>query len=81
MSPVEPSRPARRRSSKLPADTVAGCRERAEADLLASVAMATRNARQRLETSAASWTARAELLQRDEEDFEAQRLSLLTRHS
>lgn len=75
MNPAQPPLPARKpRSSKLPADTAVGCRERAAADLLASAAMSTRNGRQRLETSAASWTARAELLQRDEDDFEARRL-------
>jgi len=50
--------------AKAPHDTVVGCRGRAEADLLASVAMLTANERVRLETSAASWTARANLLQR-----------------
>ena len=75
MSPLEPvSIPAKRRSFKLPADTAAGCRDRAAADLLASLAMSTSNGRLRLETSAASWTARAELLQRDEEKFEALKL-------
>lgn len=72
VSPLDrASLPARRRSFKLPADTAAGCRGRAAADLLASLAMSTLNARRRLETSAASWTARADLLQRDEEQFEA----------
>ena len=51
------------------------CRGRAAADLLASVAMPMGNARLRMEASAASWTARADLLQRDEDDFEAQRKS------
>ena len=74
MNAIEPGLPARqRRSFKLPADTAAGCRDRAAADLLASVAMSTVNARQRLETSAASWAARADLLQRDEDEFEARR--------
>lgn len=66
--------PARKpRSSKLPADTAIGCRDRAAADLLASAAMPKGNGRLRMEASAASWAARAELLQRDEDDFEAQR--------
>lgn len=57
-----PAKPTAR-TSKAPQDTAAGCRIRAEADLLASVAMLTANERIRLETSAASWSARAELLQ------------------
>lgn len=61
-----PARPTAR-SNKAPQDTAAGCRLRAEADLLASVSMLTANERIRLETSAASWGARATLLQdRDE---------------
>lgn len=51
------------RTTKSPRDTAAGCRIRAEADLLASVTMLTANERIRLEVSAASWGARAELLQ------------------
>lgn len=70
-----PPAAGRRRSLKLPADTAVGCRGRAAADLLASVAMPMGNARLRMEASAASWTARADLLQRDEDDFEAQRKS------
>ena len=49
--------------NKAPQDTAAGCRVRAEADLLASVSMLTANERTRLETSAGSWSARAVLLQ------------------
>jgi predicted RNA polymerase sigma factor len=52
------------RTLKQPQDTVAGCRDRAEADLLASVVLSTANERRRLETSAASWSARADMLQR-----------------
>jgi hypothetical protein len=44
-------------------DTAEGCRERASADLLEAVTMATAHGRQMLEKSAASWNARAELLQ------------------
>lgn len=65
-----PARPTAR-TKKAPQDTVAGCRLRAEADLLASVSMLTVNERFRLETSAASWNARAELLQRGEIDVES----------
>lgn len=49
-------------------DTVEGCRDRATADLLASVAMTTALRRDMLETSAAAWTARADLLQRSENE-------------
>jgi hypothetical protein len=45
-------------------DTAGGCRDRATADLLEAVTMATAHSRQMLERSAASWTKRAELLQR-----------------
>jgi len=50
-------------------DSSALCRERAAADLLESAAMINANQRIRLETSAASWTARADVLQRVEESF------------
>jgi len=74
----QPPLPARKpRSSRLPADTAIGCRHRAAADLLASAAMTTRNGRLRMEASAASWAARAELLQRDEDEFEAQKKAWL----
>jgi hypothetical protein len=74
MNLAQPPLPARKpRSFKLPADTAAGCRDRAAADLIASAAMAPGNGRQRMEASSASWAARAELLQRDEDEFEARR--------
>ena len=47
-------------------DTVAGCRLRAEADLTRSSAMDTAHGREKLEHSAATWSARADLLQRIE---------------
>jgi hypothetical protein len=43
-------------------DTAEGCRDRATADLLEAVSMATAHSRRMLERSAASWSARAELL-------------------
>jgi hypothetical protein len=64
------------RGSKLPQDTIAGCRCRADSDLLASVAMLTANQRLRLETSAASWTARADMLQRLDDTHLARKLAL-----
>ena len=70
-----PARP-QARGFKQPQDTVAGCRSRAEADLLASLVMAIPNERIRLETSAASWTARAEMLQRLDDTHAARKLAL-----
>ena len=60
-----------RSARKIPAkrETAGLCRERAAADLLASAAMINANQRLRLETSAASWTVRAEVLQRVEDNF------------
>ena len=43
------------------------CRERAATDLLASVSMLNANQRLRMETSAAMWAERAEILQRVED--------------
>lgn len=68
-SPATPER--RQTRARQPADTVQGCRDRAAADLLASVAMTTANARRKMESSAHSWTARADLLQRLDDSFEA----------
>ena len=69
---TDPGRPAAR-TIKAPYDTVAGCRSRAGADLLASVAMLTANERGRMETSAASWAARADLLQQENDELLARR--------
>ena len=52
-------------------DTAVGCRDRATADLVQANAASTANGRRVLETSAASWGARAELLQRIETGIEA----------
>jgi hypothetical protein len=52
-------------------DTAQGCRDRATADLLEAVTMATAHSRQMLERSAASWTARSEMLQRVEASIAA----------
>ena len=56
-------------------DTAEGCRDRATADLLQAVTIVTANGRQMLERSAASWNARAELLQLGEIDLESRRNS------
>lgn len=66
---VKPARHAR--SPKLAADTVVGCRDRAAADLLAAAGMSTMNGRLRMEASAKSWSARADLLQRMDDSFDA----------
>ncbi len=71
-----PARPPAR-GSKKPHETIAGCRIRAEADLLASVVMSTANERIRLETSAASWNARADMLQRLDDNHEARKAKIL----
>jgi hypothetical protein len=64
-------KPAGRPSSKEFRDTASGCRARASADLVEAMAMSTRNGREILETSAASWTKRAEMLQRIENGIAA----------
>src|SRR5687767_11615389 len=58
--------PRHRRSTR---DTVAGCRASAGADLLQAASMDTVNGRLRFEHSAASWTARGDLLQRLDEGW------------
>ena len=68
--PLPHAQPAQQRS-KDGRDTADGCRDRAAADLLQSETMNTANGRKVLETSAASWTQRAELLQRIETGIEA----------
>jgi hypothetical protein len=50
-------------------ETAEICRERAAADLLASVAMRNAHQRARMETSAGAWTQRAEMLQFVEDSF------------
>jgi hypothetical protein len=52
-------------------ETALGCRENAAADMLRAGGMDTVNGRQVFETSAASWTKRAEMLQRIETGIEA----------
>ena len=67
--------PPRRSTSTRRRETAEECRERAAADLLSSVSMLIANERRRMETSAASWTARAELLDRAEANFEARKIA------
>ena len=73
-SASRPSPMARLSSNREQRDTASGCRARAAADLLEAATLATVNERRRMESSAASWTARAELLGRLEDSFEARRL-------
>ncbi len=54
-------------------DTAAGCRDRAAASLAEAAGMDTVNGKTRLEASAATWTSRADLLQRLEHLHEARR--------
>jgi predicted RNA polymerase sigma factor len=59
------------RSQKAVQDTVTGCRELAAADLARASLMDTTNGRRRLESSALSWTSRAELIQRLDDTSDA----------
>lgn len=68
-SQTDVAQPVRR----MPEDTAVGCRARAAADLLESVSMTTANQRLRMESSAANWTLRADLLHRLEEGSEARK--------
>ena len=52
-------------------DSAAGCRELAAADLVRASLMDTANGRRRLESSALSWTSRAELIEGMDASFEA----------
>lgn len=66
---VPPLSPARARlptpvRKRQPHDTAAGCRIRAEADLLLASAAETDNGRGRFALSAATWATRGDLLQR-----------------
>jgi hypothetical protein len=56
--------PERPRAHKQPQDTATWCRAQAEVDLAAAGASAVANGRLRLEHSAATWTKRADLLER-----------------
>ena len=70
LAPAERSRMERLpQRGKQAQDTVAGCRERAAADLARAAAMDTAQRRATLDRSAAAWTARGDLLQRLETSF------------
>ena len=51
--------------------TSLGCRDRASASLVAAAAMDTANGRSRQEASAATWTVRADMLERLEQRQQA----------
>jgi len=72
-----PQRPTAR-TIKAPQDTAAGCRLRADADLLTATTVMTANQRIRLEKSAASWNARATMLQSNDEDAAARKAKIQT---
>ncbi len=59
------------RTQKAVQDTAAGCRALAAADLARASLMDTTNGRRRLESSALSWTSRAELIQRLDDSYDA----------
>ena len=56
-------------STRSKRESAAVCRERAANDLLASASMLNANQRIRMETSAAMWAERAEVLQRVEDEL------------
>ena len=64
------------RTLKAPQDTAVGCRRRAEADLLASESMLTANERARMQISAASWTAGANFLERNEHSMQEKKKAI-----
>lgn len=72
-APLPGAAAARANGGKDGRDTATGCRDRASADLLQALAASTANGRRVLESSAASWTTRAQLLQRIETGIEARR--------
>jgi hypothetical protein len=72
MSAVPPTAPPPRlRGGRRDEDTAAGCRAKAAADLARAGVPGTDPMRWRMEHSAAAWTARADLLERQEKAFEA----------
>ena len=60
-----------RKGTRLPEDTVEGCRANASLDLAHASTMGSANSRWKYERSAASWTERADLLQRVIDDRDA----------
>jgi hypothetical protein len=65
-----------RKGPKQSYDSAEGCRENARFDTAHAAGMATSNARSKYEHSAASWTARADLLQRIDDSKDARAAAL-----
>ena len=61
------------RAQKAVQDTVAGCLGLAAADLARALLENTANGRSRLESSALSWTNRAELIRHQDDSLQARR--------
>ena len=72
-APVRPDdhAPYLRKSPRQAHDTAEGCRENARVDSAHAAGMANSNARSKYEHSAASWTARGDMLQRFQDTQEA----------
>jgi hypothetical protein len=72
LNPSTDSLPKQRR------DTSEGCRDRATDSLYHAMTMVTASDRSSLRNNAARWTARAELLQGEEDSFEADQVGPAT---
>ena len=72
-APARPNDPVPylRKGPKQAHDTAEGCRENARVDAAQAAGMANSNARSKYEHSAASWTARADMLQRIDNSHDA----------
>lgn len=68
---IGPGLPMLTRTRRQTQDTVAGCRERAAANLTEAATLDVANGRWKLEHSAAAWTSRADLLERLEAKHDA----------
>ena len=74
---ADPSPP--KRANRQAQDTIAGCRESARADLATAAGLEGSNAALKYEHSAASWTARADLLQRLDDSHVARTSAVVKR--
>lgn len=80
-TPVDASPRYLRKGPREPSNTPEGCREKARLDLAQAATLSNCNARLKYEHSAASWTARADLLQQIDNNFEARRMRSKDAHS